>query len=237
MRYKGATKTKTGANKRTVANEISVLLRRHGLLREGAAIIDKIARIVSSFNRAKDWERNTGRGLLQTAAESFEGQVNDPEYLELVAQNEKTIEDAKLNLCKYYNELCIVLEDKPLSTPIYHASTGDSIDLTPDDIFDAPSDGADNDVELPLNQGSPPRSENEAIQSKPSKKKLKLSNETRQKSFGETIASALEGQGSNSQRVDAIKRMGSKPTRKRGSHKDKRDGDTPQEGSSQCNHE
>ncbi|KAH9122334.1 hypothetical protein AeMF1_006301, partial [Aphanomyces euteiches] len=108
-----------------------------------------------SFNRAKDWERNTGRGLLQTAAESFEGQVNDPEYLELVAQNEKTIEDAKLNLCKYYNELCIVLEDKPLSTPIYHASTGDSIDLTPDDIFDAPSDEADNDVELPLNQGSP----------------------------------------------------------------------------------
>ena len=41
-RYKGATKTKTGVSKRTLANEISTILARHGLLRDVPGISWKI---------------------------------------------------------------------------------------------------------------------------------------------------------------------------------------------------
>ncbi|KAG9404437.1 hypothetical protein AC1031_004644, partial [Aphanomyces cochlioides] len=196
MRYKGATKTKTGANKRTIANEISTLLRKHGLQRDGAAVIDKIARIVASFNRAKDWERNTGRSLLASTSDSFACDENNYDHHEIQAQNEKTIEEAKLNFCKYYNELSIVFNDKPLSTPVYHSSTGDVIDFPANALLETNTNELQDDINYEADgHGSPPRRVHEASENKPPQKKLKLSSDSRQKSFGETIASALEGQG------------------------------------------
>ncbi|KAG9406134.1 hypothetical protein AC1031_004049 [Aphanomyces cochlioides] len=158
MRYKGATKTKTGVNKRIIADEISMLLRQHGFHRHGVAVIDKISRIVALFNRAKDWERNTGHGLTQKGLGEDGVDEDNPEHLELISQNEKTIQDARLKLCKYYNELAIVLEDKPLAKPVYHSSTGDAVDYESDESMENPinnTQSTDYEAELYRHHGSP----------------------------------------------------------------------------------
>ncbi|KAG9399971.1 hypothetical protein AC1031_010891 [Aphanomyces cochlioides] len=71
MRFKGAVKTKTGSSKKTIANEISVLLRSHGLYRDGSSVLDKIARLNASFVQAKDWERQTGQGHLENVRKTL----------------------------------------------------------------------------------------------------------------------------------------------------------------------
>ena len=77
QRYKGASKTKTGVSKKTVGTEISAYLCSHGLDREPAAVLDKINRLVSAFNKAKDWENQTGAGLRADAIEDLHESDDD----------------------------------------------------------------------------------------------------------------------------------------------------------------
>ncbi|KAF0732865.1 hypothetical protein Ae201684P_012381 [Aphanomyces euteiches] len=88
MRFKGAVKTKTGSSKKTIANEISTLLRSHGLHRDGPSVLDKIARLNASFIQAKGWERQTGQGLLNNVRENFDSQ-SQAQRDEALAQTER----------------------------------------------------------------------------------------------------------------------------------------------------
>ena len=68
-RYKGATMTKTGVSKKTVASELSAVFVRHGLHRETTGILWKISDLHGSFFKARDWLNATGQGVIENLRE------------------------------------------------------------------------------------------------------------------------------------------------------------------------
>ncbi|KAG9398970.1 hypothetical protein AC1031_012347 [Aphanomyces cochlioides] len=203
--FKGGSKSKRARSKTTITAEIATMMLRHGVCRDANAIKAKIASLNSKFQKAEDWKNSTGAGLRDIAVSNINENLSVDELKTTMAETNSTIERAILEICPQYNVLSPVFGSRPLSKPVFHSSTDEALDMdgVADDNaseFECESEREDQDekqntiessnlvgyIESPsLVQGSPPQKGGRI-------KRLKLERVSKQKSFGETIAAAMD---------------------------------------------